>query len=198
MNRRSHIFRTQKFAYPGVENELFFVQMTRSQVATNWHPAAALNPLTLAMTGTGDWIISSINSVAFSKTCRCSCCPLSMENSFKLCPAENTEPVADKTIHRRSSFCLLRRKFVNNSDIISNDKAFLSKPIPVNYWLAVSQLHCHLFRIIHLLDDLPIFWAIQYDVTNAIRFLDKRQFCRQFGGYRWKSAQNVCLISRKI
>lgn len=111
--------------YPGVENVLFFVPTTRSQVATNWHPAAALKPLTFAMIGTGDWIISSINSVHFSNTWRCSNCPLSMENSFKLWPAEKTEPVADKTMHRRFSSCLLRRKFVSNSDIISNDKAFL-------------------------------------------------------------------------
>lgn len=79
---------------------LFFVLMTRSQVATNWLPAAALNPLTLAMIGTGEWIISSINSVHFSNTLRCIICPLSMKNSFKLCPAEKNELAADRTVHR--------------------------------------------------------------------------------------------------
>lgn len=113
--------------YPGVENVLFFVLTTRSQQATNWQPDAALKPLTLAITGTGDWIISSISSVDFANTCRCSCCPFSIENSFKLWPAEKTGPVADKTMHRKFSSFLLRRKFFKISVIMSNESAFLNR-----------------------------------------------------------------------
>lgn len=124
-------------SYPGVENVLFLVLTTRSQVAINWQPAAAANPFTLAITGTGDWMISSINSVHLKKTSRCNCCPLSIDNSFKLWPAENTGPVDDRTIQRKFSSCLLRRKSFNNVDIMSSDKAFLKEK---NYLQSFSML----------------------------------------------------------
>lgn len=104
------------------------VHTTKSHAAINWQPAAAANPSTFAITGTGDSLISNINSVAVWKTRRWNSWPVSFVNSLRLWPALNTVgPLADNTMHRKSSFCLFRLICVINSVIISSDRAFLRK-----------------------------------------------------------------------
>ena len=65
----------------------------RSHVATSWHPAAVASACTLAHTGWGiAWIVSSIAvHVANSARASASDAP---RMSAKLCPAENTGPLA--------------------------------------------------------------------------------------------------------
>ena len=74
--------------------------IARSQLATIWHPAAVARAWTLAHTGCGiDWIVRII-SVQTSKT-RWASSKDAPAMSPKLCPAENTGPVAAMTTPER-------------------------------------------------------------------------------------------------
>ena len=55
---------------PGVAKRARSDASARSQVATNWHPAAVAMPSTWAITGWGIAWIALIMSVHFSNTCR--------------------------------------------------------------------------------------------------------------------------------
>ena len=78
---------------PGMAKPALSAATARSQVATSWHPAAVARACTRAMTTWGIDCTVSIISVHTSNRWRAS----SSEAPFmspKLCPAENTGPVA--------------------------------------------------------------------------------------------------------
>ena len=78
---------------PGVAKPALSAATARSQLATSWHPAAVARAWTLAQTGWGiRWIVSIIR-VQTSKTRRASS-NVAPAMSAKLCPAENTGPLA--------------------------------------------------------------------------------------------------------
>ena len=53
---------------PGVAKAAVSAATARSQVATNWHPAAVASPCTWAMTGLGRRRINSMTRVQSAKT----------------------------------------------------------------------------------------------------------------------------------
>lgn len=131
-------------SHPGVEKELLSVQIAMSHVATSWHPAAAANPSTLAMTGTGLFMISIISSEALWKISLWDSVPLSEvwkwswvinghdylhgpnTSSFRLCPEEKTFPVEEITIHRSDLLSCPQVIPSINSFIVSMEREFLA------------------------------------------------------------------------
>ena len=86
---------------PGVAKAASSAAMARSQVATNWHPAAVAIPCTSAITGCGiDWI-RVISSVQTSKMRRYSLIsrPVISERSW---PEQKTLPAAARMTARIS------------------------------------------------------------------------------------------------
>lgn len=77
-------------------------------------------------------------------------------NSFKLCPAENTFPSADRRTQRASLALLTQMKAADRSSIISKESAFL------------KTLQCyllHLKRSICAIQTIPCFRRIQVDIV---------------------------------
>jgi hypothetical protein len=82
---------------PGVQNMDRSVAIARSQLATNWHPAALASPSISAITGEGWFVTASINSAHLSKRFLKKLRPSSASVrraviSLRLCPELKTGP----------------------------------------------------------------------------------------------------------
>ena len=73
-------------------NEAFSPATAISHEATSWHPAAAANPRTSAMTGTSILWINWRRLLHLSKTFWCDSEPSEERSSFKSCPDEKAGP----------------------------------------------------------------------------------------------------------
>ena len=154
---------------------LLSLQTAISQDATSWHPAAAANPSTFAMTGTGaDWM-ALISSEHLWNTCLWCSDPRSAVNSLRLCPAENTRPFAASTMHRSSVSCWFSTIFLWILFIISNESelrvfSLSSRMVPT------PSLQVYVDRY---LSDTPAQWScfyrIRVQVATFITFLSAFQ-----------------------
>jgi hypothetical protein len=106
---------------PGIANPAVSAASARSQVATNWQPAAVARACTLAITGCGKACTVFIMVVHKSNKARkwSRSCPAM---SAKLWPAENTGPWAARMMPRASLWPTARSACVI-SRIMSADKA---------------------------------------------------------------------------
>ena len=115
---------------PGVANFDESDAKAKSQLATNWQPAAVATPFTSAITGFGQFTIICISDEhkvnRFMKyDSPLSSSSLALVISFKLCPEQKTSPTASITITFNELSTAASVKLFLSIVIIFLDNAFL-------------------------------------------------------------------------
>ena len=108
---------------PGVANSAVSAATARSQLATNWHPAAVATPCTRAITGLPSRMMRVISAEHWANSARIDASDGSARTSRKSCPAQNAGPAPAITTTRTAASAAAAARASASAAISAEDSA---------------------------------------------------------------------------